>query len=70
MVWICFLENKHAVITGGGYGIGEAIARTLAREGAAVLLAARSEAKLEAVAKSINESGGRAGIPEPPFNHS
>jgi NAD(P)-dependent dehydrogenase (short-subunit alcohol dehydrogenase family) len=47
------LDNKHALITGGGTGIGAAIARALAGEGAAVSLAGRRKAPLEDVATSL-----------------
>jgi NAD(P)-dependent dehydrogenase (short-subunit alcohol dehydrogenase family) len=54
------LENKVALVTGGGSGIGEAAARRFAKEGAAVgVLDYRPEAA-EAVASSIREAGGRA----------
>ena len=49
-----------AVITGGGQGIGAAVARSLAREGAAVVVAARSSDRIERVAKEIVKSGGKA----------
>ena len=47
------LDNRHALITGGGTGIGAAIARALASEGAAVSLAGRRKAPLEDVAASL-----------------
>ncbi|MGK5678421.1 SDR family NAD(P)-dependent oxidoreductase [Actinoplanes sp. URMC 104] len=47
------LENKVAVITGGSAGIGEAIARGLAAEGTHLVLCARDEQRLRAVAESI-----------------
>ncbi|MFL5830711.1 MAG: SDR family NAD(P)-dependent oxidoreductase [Solirubrobacteraceae bacterium] len=47
------LENKTAVIYGGGGAIGGAVARAFAREGARLFLAGRTRAKLEAVADSI-----------------
>jgi NAD(P)-dependent dehydrogenase (short-subunit alcohol dehydrogenase family) len=49
-----------AVITGGGQGIGAAIARALAAEGAAVIVAARSTDRIELVAKTIVKAGGKA----------
>ena len=54
------LAVQVAVVTGAGRGIGRAVAATLAREGAAVALAARSTAELEAVAREIGQAGGRA----------
>ena len=47
------LDNRHALITGGGTGIGAAIARALVGEGAAVSLAGRRKAPLDAVAASL-----------------
>ena len=49
-----------AVITGGGQGIGAAVARSLAREGAAIVVAARSTDRIERVAKEIVKAGGKA----------
>ena len=54
------LEGNTAIVTGAGRGIGRAIARGLAAEGAMVVLAARSRADLAAVAAEIREAGGRA----------
>jgi 3-oxoacyl-[acyl-carrier protein] reductase len=54
------LENKNAVIYGGGGSIGGAVARSFAREGARVFLAGRSEAALERVADEIRAAGGDA----------
>jgi NAD(P)-dependent dehydrogenase (short-subunit alcohol dehydrogenase family) len=54
------LEGKIAVVTGGGRGIGRAIARQFAREGAAVLVTARTEAEIRKVAAEISASGGKA----------
>jgi len=47
------LEGRHAVITGGGTGIGAAIARALAAEGAACTLIGRRREPLEAVAGGL-----------------
>lgn len=55
------LKNKVALITGSGRGIGRAIARLFAREGAAVFLTARSEKELSSAAQEISGNSGRAG---------
>lgn len=54
------LAGKGAVVTGGGRGIGAAVARALAEAGAAVLVAARSTAEIEAVAGELAAAGHRA----------
>lgn len=54
------LRNKVAIVTGASAGIGEATARLFAREGAAVVLAARGRDRLDAVAGQIVAMGGRA----------
>jgi NAD(P)-dependent dehydrogenase (short-subunit alcohol dehydrogenase family) len=54
------LEGSVAVISGGGRGIGRAIARRYAAEGATVVISARTGADLDAVVAGIAEQGGRA----------
>lgn len=52
------LQDKVAVITGGNSGIGEAAALLFAAEGARVVISARREAQLQAVAEKITAAGG------------
>jgi NAD(P)-dependent dehydrogenase (short-subunit alcohol dehydrogenase family) len=54
------LAGKVALVAGASRGIGAAAARAFAEAGAAVILAARDAAALEAVALEIREAGGRA----------
>jgi 3-oxoacyl-[acyl-carrier protein] reductase len=54
------LDGRTALVTGASQGIGEAIARRLAEQGARVVLAARSEDKLKDLAARIDEAGGTA----------
>ena len=54
------LDGKTALVTGASQGIGEAIAKLLARQGARVVLAARSEERLKALAAYIDAGGGCA----------
>jgi 3-oxoacyl-[acyl-carrier protein] reductase len=55
------LENRNAVIYGGGGSVGGAVARAFAREGARVFLAGRTLATLDKVAQEISAAGGVAG---------
>ena len=50
-------QGRSALITGGGTGIGFAIAQELGRLGAAVVLASRSEATLAAAANTLTSAG-------------
>jgi len=54
------LENRAAIVTGGGRGIGKAIALAYAREGAAVAVVARSEVETAQTVAEIEALGGRA----------
>jgi NAD(P)-dependent dehydrogenase (short-subunit alcohol dehydrogenase family) len=54
------LEGKVAVVSGVGPGLGKEIALALARDGASVVLGARTESYLEEVAAEIERNGGRA----------
>ncbi len=53
------LENKVAVITGSSRGLGLAIARAYAQEGAAIVLSSRSAANLEQAASGLSASGAK-----------
>jgi NAD(P)-dependent dehydrogenase (short-subunit alcohol dehydrogenase family) len=53
-------EARHVIVTGGGRGIGEAAARRFAAEGADVLVMARTESEVSAVAASIRATGASA----------
>ena len=54
------LKSKVAVVTGASSGVGEATARILARLGATVVLAARTEEKLRFLEREIQAAGSRA----------
>lgn len=54
------LAGKVAIVTGAGQGIGEAIARAYAQQGAKVLLTGRTASKVDAVADAIRDAGGEA----------
>lgn len=54
------LDNRNAIIWGGGGAIGGAVARAFAREGARVHLGGRTQETLDAVAHDIRASGGLA----------
>src|SRR6516165_826223 len=54
------LAGKMALVTGGGTGIGQAIAVAFAREGARVAVAGRRKDKLEQTLRLIREAGSQA----------
>ena len=57
------LKGKRAIVTGGGRGIGKAIARQLAEEGVDLAIAARGREQLEATAAEIADATERRVIP-------
>jgi NAD(P)-dependent dehydrogenase (short-subunit alcohol dehydrogenase family) len=57
------LEGKRAIVTGGSRGIGKAIARQLALEGAEVVIAARNADRLEIAAAELSRETGRRVVP-------
>jgi len=54
------IKDKVVIITGASSGIGEATARLLASKGAKLVLGARREEKLKALAEDISKEGGEA----------
>ena len=56
------LQDKRALVTGSTSGIGEAIAKTLATEGAIVVVQGRRETEAKRVADEIIAAGGKASI--------
>ncbi len=54
------LKDQVALITGGGRGIGAETAKLIAKEGATVVLIARTAEQLQATAQQIEQAGGKA----------
>lgn len=54
------LENKVAIVTGGSKGIGKAISKLFADEGAQVIVVSRTEAELREIVMEILNNGGSA----------
>src|SRR3990172_2203790 len=54
------LENKTIIVTGSGRGIGRYIAKRLGKEGANVVVTARTENDIQDVSGEINDAGGNA----------
>lgn len=57
------LKDKVAIITGGGTGIGKAIAEVLAQEGANIAICGRRQSVLDGAAKEISDKTGRRVLP-------
>jgi len=64
------LENKVALITGSGRGIGRAMAKLFAKDGAAVFLTARTESELAGVAKEIKDQEGKSAYMKADLTHA
>src|ERR1700726_1677615 len=54
------LKDRVAIVTGGGRGIGRAIAKKFAAEGASIVVTARSQEEIDEVSAEIQAVGGKA----------
>ena len=54
------LSGKTAIVTGGGQGIGRAVALVLAQRGARVVISGRTQAKLDETVAAVSAAGGEA----------
>ncbi|HPS89388.1 MAG TPA: SDR family NAD(P)-dependent oxidoreductase, partial [Methanosarcina vacuolata] len=54
------LKGQTAIVTGGGKGIGRAICLSLAREGANIVIVARTEREIRETARLVEREGRRA----------
>lgn len=59
------LKGRRAIVTAASRGLGLATARSLAREGASVVMNARSEGPLSEAAKAIQDEFGVDATPSP-----
>ena len=62
MTDVARLDERRAIVTGAGRGIGRAVAELLAEAGASVTLTSRSRQELEEVAVAIRRHGGIADV--------
>ena len=62
------LSGKVAIVTGGGRGIGKAIALGLAGAGAKVVVCSRTSKEIEEVADEISRGGGGSPSPDRGFD--
>ena len=60
VTWILQLKGRRALVTGATGGIGQGVARTLAREGVAVVVHGRNDKEARRVVQQIASEGGRA----------